>query len=136
MRWYQNSNSKKTKTKKQKKKASAFKDTEAAVGDLQVPEVDAEVVRGQIRLVVAVDRDGVDMVGVSVGEHPPGTGFHHEVHGYQHRHLRSGRKGEKKGTFNLFSTFNVRQTILPRCSTVPGLNRRIIGPVGASFKHS
>lgn len=60
----------------------AFKDTEAAVGDLQVPEVDAEVICRQICLVVAVDRDGVDMIGVSVGKHPPGTGFHHEVHGY------------------------------------------------------
>lgn len=72
--------------KKKQNKASggdaAFKDTEAAVGDLQVPEVDAEVVCRQIRLVVAVDRDGVDMIGVSVGKHPPGTGLHHQVHGY------------------------------------------------------
>lgn len=58
------------------------KDTEAAVGDLQVPQVDAQVVCRQVGLIVAVDRDGVDMVRVSVGEHPPWTGFHHEVHGY------------------------------------------------------
>lgn len=59
-----------------------FKDTEAAVSNLEVPEVDAEVVCRQVGLIVTVDWDRVDMVGVSVGEHPPWTGFHHEVHGY------------------------------------------------------
>lgn len=32
-----------------------FKDTEAAVGDLEVPEVDAEVVCRQVSLIVTVD---------------------------------------------------------------------------------
>lgn len=62
-------------------RVNVCKDTEAAVGDLEVPQVDAEVVCGQIRLVVTVDWDRVDMIGVSVGEYPAGTGFHHEVHG-------------------------------------------------------
>lgn len=66
----------------------AQKDTEAPVGDFQVPEVDAEVVCRQVRGVVAVDGDGVDVVGVCVGEHPPGSGLHHQVHGPKHGHLQ------------------------------------------------
>ena len=57
------------------------KDTEAAVRDLQVPEVDSEVVRGDEGLQVGVDGDGVDVVGVSVTEHPSGCGLNHQVHG-------------------------------------------------------
>lgn len=59
-----------------------MEDTEAAVCDLQVPQVDAQVVSRQVGLVVAVDRDRVDVVGVGVGEHPARAGLHHEVHGY------------------------------------------------------
>lgn len=65
------------------------KDTEAAVSDLEVPKVNAQVICRQVRFVVTVDRDGVDVVGVSVGEHPAWAGFHHEVHGYQNWHLRA-----------------------------------------------
>ena len=43
-----------------------LKDTEAAVGDAKVPQIDAEVVGREVCLAVAVDGDRVDMVGVSV----------------------------------------------------------------------
>lgn len=65
----------------------APKDTEAPIGDLQVPEVDAQVVGRQVRGVVAVDGDGVDVVGVRVGERPARAGLHHQVHGLQRGHL-------------------------------------------------
>ena len=54
-----------------------LKDTEAAVGDLQVPQVDPEVICGDVRLEVGVDRDGVDVVGVGVGEYSAWRGLHH-----------------------------------------------------------
>jgi hypothetical protein len=53
------------------------KDTEALVGDIHVPEVDTEVISGDERLLVAVDRHRIDVVGVRVGKHPSGTGFDH-----------------------------------------------------------
>lgn len=58
-------------------RAVAGKDTEAPVGDGQVPEVDAQVVRGHVRLAVAVDGNGVDVVGVAVGKDPARTHLHH-----------------------------------------------------------
>lgn len=57
------------------------KDTEAAVGDVQVPEVDPQVISRHVGLVVGVDGDGVDVVGVGVGEHSPRTHLHHQVRG-------------------------------------------------------
>lgn len=57
------------------------KDTEAAVRDVQVPEVDPQVIGRHVGLVVGVDGDGVDVVGVGVGEHSPRTHLHHQVHG-------------------------------------------------------
>lgn len=39
--------------------------TEALVGDVEVPEVNTQVVAGQIGLAIGIGRDGVDMVGVS-----------------------------------------------------------------------
>lgn len=65
-----------------------MQDAEAAIGDLQVPQVDAKVVGRQVRLVVAVDRDGVDVVSVGVGKNAAGTRLHHQVHGSEHRHLK------------------------------------------------
>ena len=59
-------------------------DTKAAVSDLQVPEVDAKVIGRQVGLTVAVDRDGVDVVGVRVSKHSSGAGLHHQVHGMKH----------------------------------------------------
>lgn len=57
--------------------SSLSKDTEAAVCDAQVPHIDAEIISRQVRLPVTVDWDGVDMVGMSVGKHSPGTDLHH-----------------------------------------------------------
>ena len=70
-----------------------LKDTEAAVGDAQVPQVDAQVVRRQVRLTVGVDGDGVDVVGVGVGKHPPRAHLDHQVHGHQHGHLAPDHRG-------------------------------------------
>lgn len=54
-------------------------DTEATICDAQVPHVDAEVIRGQIGLPIAVDGDGVDVVSMSISEDPPGTDLYHKV---------------------------------------------------------
>lgn len=62
-----------------------------------MPEVDAQVVRGHVRLAVAVDGDGVDVVGVAIGEDPPGAHLHHQIHRLQHGHLRRRRGGQSKG---------------------------------------
>lgn len=67
------------------------KDTEAAVRDVQVPEVDPQVIRRHVGLVVRVDGDGVDVVGVGVGEHSPRTHLHHQVHGLQDWDLEKQR---------------------------------------------
>lgn len=67
--------------------AVAGKDTEAPVGDGQVPEVDAQVVGRHVGLAVAVDGDGVDVVGVAIGKDPPRAHLYHQVHGLQHGHL-------------------------------------------------
>ena len=70
-----------------------LKDTEAAVGDAEVPHVDPEVVSRQVRLSIAIDGDGVDMVGVAIGEDASGPHLNHKVGGFQHGHLRqAGRE--------------------------------------------
>ena len=56
-----------------------MQDTEALVCSLQVPKVQSEVIGREVRAVVAVDRDGVDVVGVCVGEHPPGHGLNGDI---------------------------------------------------------
>lgn len=66
---------------------SSGKDTEAAVGDLQVPQVHPEVVGGDERLEIGVDGDRVDVVGVRIAENASGRRLDHQVHGLQHRHL-------------------------------------------------
>lgn len=65
-----------------------MEDTEAAVRDAQVPHIDAEVISRQVRLPVTVDWDGVDMVGVTIGEHSSGTDLYHQICRFQHGHLR------------------------------------------------
>lgn len=40
--------------------------TEAPVADVQVPQVDAQVVRGEISLAIRVDGNTVDVVGVGI----------------------------------------------------------------------
>lgn len=52
-----------------------------------MPHIDAEVVGRQVGLPIAVDRDGVDVVGVSIGEDSSGADLHHQICGFQHRHL-------------------------------------------------
>lgn len=64
-----------------------MKDTEAPVCDAQVPHIDAEVVSRQVGLPITVDWDGVDMVGMSIGKHPSGTDFYHQICRLQYRHL-------------------------------------------------
>lgn len=68
------------------------KDTEAAISDLQIPEVNAQVICRQVSLTVTVDWDGVDMVGVSIGKHSSRAGFHHQVHGPEYWYLRRGAR--------------------------------------------
>lgn len=109
-------------------------DTEAAVGDLQVPEVDAQVVRRQVGLVVAVDGDGVDVVGVRVRKHPAGTRFHHEIHGPEHRHLREeGRVREDTAATSF-------QALVPLSAALCGgvwggspLTRSVVTVVGSLY---
>lgn len=55
------------------------KDTETTICDAQVPHVDTEVISRQIGLSIAVNRDRVDMVRMSIRENPPWTDFYHEV---------------------------------------------------------
>lgn len=68
------------------------KDTEAAISDLQIPEVNAQVICRQVSLTVTVDWDGVDMVGVSIRKHSSRAGFHHQVHGPEYWYLRRGAR--------------------------------------------
>lgn len=79
-----------------------WEDTEAAVGDLQVPQVDPQVVGGDERLEVRVDRDGVDVVGVCIAENTSGCSLDHQIHRLQHRHLFRKNLGEgmKRNTEN------------------------------------
>lgn len=62
-------------------------DTEAAIGDLQVPQVHPEIISGDESLKVRIDRYGVDVVGVGVAEHTSGCCLNHQVHRLQHGHL-------------------------------------------------
>lgn len=53
--------------------------TEALVADVQVPEVDAQVIRRDVGLPIRVDRDRVDMVGMGVGVYFAGNGGNNSV---------------------------------------------------------
>lgn len=75
----------------------APKDTETLIRDFKVPQVYPQVVCRHVGLVVAVDGYGVDVVCVSVGEHPPGSSLHHQVHGPEHGHLRGGKQSISTG---------------------------------------
>ncbi len=77
---------------------------EALVGDLHVPEVDAQVVGGEVRLRVRVDGDGVDVVRVGVGEDAARRGLHHQLHWLQHRNLWRGGGGRRKKPFIMWET--------------------------------
>lgn len=66
-----------------------------------MPEVDPKVVSRHVGLVVRVDGDGVDVVGVGVGEHSAWAHLHHQVHRFQHGHLGNGRSVDKKADNSL-----------------------------------
>ena len=42
-----------------------------------MPHIDAEVVGRQVGLPITVDRDGIDVVGVSIGENSSGANLYH-----------------------------------------------------------
>lgn len=73
---------------------TVMKDTEAPVSDAKVPHVDAEVVSRQVGLPIAIDWDGIDMIGMSIGEHPSWTNLYHQVRRFEHRNLRCRKKKE------------------------------------------
>jgi len=43
-------------------------DVERLIGDLDVPEIDSQIIRGDVGLSVAIGGDRVDVVSVGVGE--------------------------------------------------------------------
>ena len=79
------------------RRPAAVKDTEAFVVDLQMPEVDAQVVGGEERLLVGVDADGVDVIHVGVAELPPRTRIHRQPHRRPPRHLPGHRRSVSGG---------------------------------------
>lgn len=66
------------------------KDTEAAVSDAQMPHIDTQVISGQVGFPITVDRDGVDMIGMTIGEHSSGADLDHQIGGFQYWHLQDG----------------------------------------------
>jgi hypothetical protein len=71
--------------------------TEALVADVQVPEVDPQVIRGDVGLLIRVDGDRVYMVCMSIGVHLPRDGSYDVVlvgHTREAKMLRRGRLGE------------------------------------------
>lgn len=64
------------------------KDTEAAVIDAEVPQVDPQVIGRQVSLTVAVDADGVDVIRVCVCKNSTRRRLHQQIHRPQDRNLR------------------------------------------------
>jgi hypothetical protein len=48
--------------------------TETLITDVQIPEVDPEVICGDVRLLVGINGDGVDVISVCVGVNFPRNG--------------------------------------------------------------
>jgi hypothetical protein len=48
--------------------------TETLITDVQIPEVDPEVVCGDVRLLVGINGDGVDVISVCIGVNFPWNG--------------------------------------------------------------
>lgn len=119
-----------------------WEDTEATVGDLQVPQVHPEVVSGDERLKVRVDRDGVDVVGVGIAEHTSGCSLNHQVHRLQHWHLlvQMGELERRKKTKNfhwrlwwiLQHCFNVH-CVLGWCFLEAFLDTHLCVSIGLTF---
>lgn len=55
-------------------------DTEAAICDIEIPQVDPQVISWQVSLTVAVNADGVNVIGMSISEHTPWRRFHQQIH--------------------------------------------------------
>lgn len=81
-----------------KKQVTVRKDTEAPVRDAQMPHIDAEVISRQVGLPITVDRDGVNMVGMSIGENSSGANLYHQICRFEYWHLQhwEGRKNNAK----------------------------------------
>lgn len=62
-------------------------DTEAAVSDVEMPQVNSQVISGQVCLTVAVDTDGVDVICMCVSKNTPWGRLHQEIHRPQDRDL-------------------------------------------------
>lgn len=77
------------------------KDTEAPVRDAQVPHIDAEVISRQVGLPIAVDRNGVNMVGMSVGENSSGANLYHQICRLEYWHLQRWEGRKNKATLRL-----------------------------------
>ena len=54
-------------------------DTEALVSDLQVPDIYSQIVSREVGGVIAVHRYRVDVVGMCIGEYPPGQSLHRDI---------------------------------------------------------
>lgn len=60
---------------------------EALIRYIQVPQVDAQVIRRQVRFRVRIDRDRIDVIRVRVGVDAARGCFDHEFHRLQHGYL-------------------------------------------------
>ncbi len=97
------------------------KDTEASVCDLQVPQVDPQVIGGHKCFIVAVDRDGVDVVCVRIGKHSPRCGINHEVHGPQHWHLRGDERKKRSESAVTITTATTQSSFIQRLLVISPL---------------
>lgn len=66
---------------------------EALVGDLEMPQVDAKVVRREVGLLVGVDRYRIDVVGVGVREDTTGRSLDRQLRGFDGRNTEGGEAG-------------------------------------------
>lgn len=66
---------------------------EALVGNFQVPQIDAEIICRQIRFLIRVDRDAIDVVGMRVGKDSSWRRFHHQIHWFDAGHSQSSNYG-------------------------------------------
>lgn len=62
-------------------------DTEATVSDVEMPQVNSQVISRQVRLTVAVDTDGVDVICMCISKNTPWGRLHQEIHRPQDRDL-------------------------------------------------
>lgn len=65
------------------------KDTKTLIGYLEMPEVDPEVIRAEVCLLITVDAYTVYVIGVRIGEYSPRRCLHHQLHWLYGWHLRN-----------------------------------------------